>query len=66
MLSPFGELKDCVVIVDKMSQKSRVRCQCCLCRRAAAHAVPARAARAAAAAAAHGCLLSTGRARAVR
>lgn len=26
MLSPFGELKDCVVIVDKMTQKSKVRC----------------------------------------
>jgi hypothetical protein len=25
MLSPFGELKDCVVIVEKMSQKSKVR-----------------------------------------
>lgn len=25
MLSPFGELKDCVVIIDKMSQKSKVR-----------------------------------------
>lgn len=24
MLSPFGELKDCVVIIDKMSQKSKV------------------------------------------
>jgi hypothetical protein len=24
MLSPFGELKDCVVIVEKMSQKSKV------------------------------------------
>jgi hypothetical protein len=24
MLSPFGELKDCVVIVDKMTQKSKV------------------------------------------
>lgn len=25
MLSPFGELKDCVVIVEKMTQKSKVR-----------------------------------------
>jgi hypothetical protein len=24
MLSPFGELKDCVVIIDKMTQKSKV------------------------------------------
>jgi hypothetical protein len=24
MLSPFGELKDCVVIVEKMTQKSKV------------------------------------------
>lgn len=28
MLSPFGELKDCVVIVEKMSQKSKVRPLC--------------------------------------
>jgi hypothetical protein len=32
MLSPFGELKDCVVIVEKMSQKSKVRDYCCSCR----------------------------------
>lgn len=37
MLSPFGELKDCVVIVEKMTQKSKVstaqhstRCRACM------------------------------------